>query len=188
MGKDSKGANSMKHEKNDLRERVRDWMHVLAGAFETLVGLLLVLALFSALIGLVSTVSPVALVKDPERFSEFLSLAATLVIGVEFVNMLCNHSMGSVIEIMLLAIARQMIVEHTSPLENLVAVLSIGILYMIRKYLYIPRLDRVKYRFLTDLVGWKWARDKIREEEAQEHRMAHAEEGEWNPLHDAIDE
>ena len=43
---------------------------------------------------------------------------------------------------MLLAIARQMIVEHTSPIENLIAVLSIGILFVIRKYLYISRLDR----------------------------------------------
>ena len=175
----------MKKQENDLRERVRDWMHVLAGVFETLVGLLLVLSLFSALIGLMSTVSPLALIREPERFSDFLSLAATLVIGVEFVNMLCNHSMGSVIEIMLLAIARQMIVEHTSPVENLVAVLSIGILYMIRKYLYIPQLGRVRYRFLTDLVGWKWAKEKIRK---QEHEGAQAEEGEWNPLDDAIDE
>ena len=50
--------------------------------------------------------------------------------------------MSSVVDVMLLAIARQMIVEHTSPIENLIAVLSIGILFVIRKYLYISRLDR----------------------------------------------
>lgn len=59
--------------------------------------------------------------------------------------MLCSHTLDSVIEIMLLAIARQMIVEHTSPVENLIAVASIGVLYLVRKYLYIPKLDRVKH-------------------------------------------
>ena len=97
--------------------------------------------------------SPAQLVKDPELFSEFLSLASTLVIGVEFVNMLCNHSMGVVIEIMLLAIARQMIVSHTSPLENLLAVLSVGLLYLFRKYLYIPSLDRKTARWLMKVLG-----------------------------------
>ena len=43
---------------------------------------------------------------------------------------------------MLLAIARQMIVEHTSPQENLLAVLSVGVLFVIRKFLYISRLDK----------------------------------------------
>ena len=126
---------------------------------------------------------PLDLVADPERFSEFLGLASTLVIGVEFVNMLSNHSMGAVIEIMLLAIARQMIVEHSSPLENLVAVLSIGVLYLIRKYMYIPKLDRVRHRFLADLLGWKWAQEKMQEQEAARE----PDDGIWHPLNDAVD-
>ena len=122
-----------------MKERVRELMSVVSIVFELLVAVLLLVALFAALLGLVQSLSPAQLVKDPELFSEFLSLASTLVIGVEFVNMLCNHSMGVVIEIMLLAIARQMIVSHTSPLENLLAVLSVGLLYLFRKYLYIDR-------------------------------------------------
>ena len=114
-----------------MKERIENWIHILTTAFESLVGILLIIALFAAVIGLVIQISPLDLVADPERFSEFLGLASTLVIGVEFVNMLSNHSMGAVIEIMLLAIARQMIVEHSSPLENLVAVLSIGVLLVV---------------------------------------------------------
>ena len=136
-----------------MKERVRELMSVVSIVFELLVAVLLLVAQFAALLGLVQSLSPAQLVKDPELFSEFLSLASTLVIGVEFVNMLCNHSMGVVIEIMLLAIARQMIVSHTSPLENLLAVLSVGLLYLFRKYLYIPSLDRKTARWLMKVLG-----------------------------------
>ena len=128
-----------------MKVHVRELMQRLADLLETLVGLLLIAALASALLGLVRSINPTWLTADLSMFSGYLSTAATLVIGVEFVKMLCNHTLDSVIEIMLLAIARQMIVEHTSPLENLIAVVSIAVLYLVRKYLYIPRLDHKEH-------------------------------------------
>ena len=128
-----------------MKVHVRELMQRLADLLETLVGLLLIAALASALLGLVRSINPTWLTADPSMFSGYLSTAATLVIGVEFVKMLCNHTLDSVIEIMLLAIARQMIVEHTSPLEHLIAVVSIAVLYLVRKYLYIPRLDHKEH-------------------------------------------
>ena len=136
-----------------MKERVRELMTAISILFELLVAVLLVAALFAALLGLVQSLSPAALVEDPELFSEFMGMASALVIGVEFVNMLCNHSMGAVIEIMLLAIARQMIVNHTSPLENLLAVLSVGLLYLFRKYLYIPSLDKKTTQWIMKVMG-----------------------------------
>ena len=128
-----------------MKIHVRELMRRLSNLVEMLVGLLMLAALAAALIGLVQSISPVKLIRDPAAFSEYLSVAAMLVIGVEFVKMLCSHTLDSVIEIMLLAVARQMIVEHTSPAENLIAVASLGVLYLVRKYLYIPKLDRVKH-------------------------------------------
>lgn len=136
-----------------MKDRVRELMTAISILFELLVAVLLLAALFAALLGLVQSLSPAQLVRDPEVFSELLSMASMLVIGVEFVNMLCNHSMGAVIEIMLLAIARQMIVNHTSPLENLLAVLSVGLLYLFRKYLYIPSLDKKTARWIMKMLG-----------------------------------
>lgn len=128
-----------------MKVHVRELMQRLADLLETLVGLLLIAALASALLGLVRSINPTWLTADPSMFSGYLSTAATLVIGVEFIKMLCSHTIDSVIDIMLLAIARQMIVEHTSPLENLIAVVSIAVLYLVRKYLYIPRLDHKEH-------------------------------------------
>lgn len=71
-------------------------------------------------------------------FHEYLEGLFVLVIGTEALKMLCKHTPGSALEVMLFTIAREMVVKETSPLENLVVVLSIGIIFAIRKYLYVP--------------------------------------------------
>ena len=72
---------------------------------------------------------------DTEFFSTFLSQALSLVVGVEFVKMLCQHSAQTVVEVLMFATARQMVVEHLGPNETLLGVISIAILFAIRKYL-----------------------------------------------------
>ena len=61
-----------------------------------------------------------------------------LIIGVEFIKMLAKHTPGSAIEVLLFAIARQMVVEHTSPLENLIGIVTIALIFAIRKFLFVP--------------------------------------------------
>ena len=56
---------------------------------------------------------------DTEFFSTFLSQALSLVVGVEFVKMLCQHSAQTVVEVLMFATARQMVVEHLGPAETL---------------------------------------------------------------------
>lgn len=72
---------------------------------------------------------------DTEFFSTFLSQALSLVVGVEFVKMLCQHSAQTVVEVLMFATARQMVVEHLGSVETLIGVLSIAVLFAIRKYL-----------------------------------------------------
>lgn len=56
-------------------------------------------------------------------------------VGVEFVKMLCRHSAQTVVEVLLFATARQMVVEHLDPTQTLIGIIGIGILFAIRKYL-----------------------------------------------------
>ena len=72
---------------------------------------------------------------DTSFFTSFLSQALSLVVGVEFVKMLCRHSAQTVVEVLMFATARQMVVEHLGPNETLLGVISIAILFGIRKYL-----------------------------------------------------
>ena len=74
-------------------------------------------------------------------FEYFLEKAMTLAVGVEFIKMLCKHTPGTIVEVLMFAIARHMIVSHASVWDTLVGVLCIAILFATRKYLFIPHDD-----------------------------------------------
>ena len=70
--------------------------------------------------------------------SIFLQRALDIVIGIEFIKMLAKHSPGSVLEVLLYAIARHMIVGHEDAVQNLVSVGAIALIFIIRKYFFVP--------------------------------------------------
>ena len=62
-----------------------------------------------------------------DSLRNFLSNALSLVVGVEFVKMLCRHSAQTVVEVLMFATARQMVVEHLRTWETLIGVIAIAI-------------------------------------------------------------
>lgn len=74
-------------------------------------------------------------------YRSFLEYAFNLVIGIEFVKMLIKHTPSSMLEVLSFALARHMIVEHTSSLESLLIVISIGIIFAIHKFIYLKSFD-----------------------------------------------
>ena len=69
------------------------------------------------------------------EFAGILSITLNLVIGVEFTKMLIKHTPESVVDVLLFAIARQMVVYHERTLDLLIGVLAIGGLFAIKKVL-----------------------------------------------------
>ncbi|HIY12517.1 MAG TPA: hypothetical protein H9842_02865 [Candidatus Agathobaculum merdipullorum] len=129
-----------------MNSDLRDKISTAATAVEIVLGLIILLACVIGSIGLVCTTEMDQMLHVPEYFQERLSDACLIIIGIELIKMITSYTIDSVVDVMLLAIARQMVVEHTTPLENLLAVLSVGVLFVIRKYLYISHLDRRKRR------------------------------------------
>lgn len=86
----------------------------------------------------------------------YLESAMTLAIGIEFVKMLYTHTSETIIEILLFAISRQMIVEHLSATETILGVGAIAGLFAVRKYLFalfIKKREELKYYNLNFSTG-----------------------------------
>lgn len=64
----------------------------------------------------------------------FLSHVLSLIIAIEFIKMLAKHTPGSAIEVLLFAIARNIIVHEGSMVDALVGVLAIAVLFAVRHY------------------------------------------------------
>ena len=65
----------------------------------------------------------------------YLQQILTIVVGLEFVRMLINLTPANTLEVLIVAIARQVIINHDNPLSNIACVLCIGGLFAIRKFL-----------------------------------------------------
>lgn len=88
-------------------------------------------------------------VVTPNYFSGAASLmkilddAIILAIGAELIKMLCKHTPETVIEVLAFALARHLIVVHATPLENLITVIAIAVLFAVRRFL-LNRHDMVE--------------------------------------------
>ena len=76
------------------------------------------------------------LLHDTTAFRHFLEKIFEIVIGIEFLEMLCHANPDNVIHVLIFLVARHMIVGVTTPYEDLVSVLSFSILIVLRKYMH----------------------------------------------------
>lgn len=75
-------------------------------------------------------------------FLSYLDAVFNVVIGIEFMKMLCKPNSANIIEVLIFLIARHMIVTSTTPAEDLLSVLSIGVLFLFRRFMLMTKPDK----------------------------------------------
>ena len=107
---------------------------------ELLTALLVLAGIMLALVSLLRDISLFqALASETEAFSAYLEKIFTIVIGIEFLQMLCRPDSEHVLEILIFLVARHMIVGYTTPYEDFVSVISVILLCIVRRYLRIMK-------------------------------------------------
>ena len=76
------------------------------------------------------------LLEDMTTFRHYLEKIFVLVIGIEFLEMLCHPTSDNVVQVLIFLVARHMIVGETTPFEDFISVLSIAVLFVLRKYMH----------------------------------------------------
>ena len=134
---DSSANRSSLNEKKwrtDLRNRIIQASSLLE---VLLSGLVLVGLVFSA-VPLIRWMPGLLVDGNDTEIRTFLERSLDIVIGIEFIKMLAKHSPGSSLEVLLYAIARHMVVGHESALENLLSVGAIALIFIVRKFFFVP--------------------------------------------------
>ena len=67
--------------------------------------------------------------------TDFLSKALMIIMGVEFIKMLMLHTYGAVTDVLVFAVARQMILNHDGPAVLLLNVAALAGIFAIKRYL-----------------------------------------------------
>ena len=121
---------------HNIRKHFNELIYNTARYTEIVLSIVIIIVIaLSGLRLILTTAGTSVMDMDTGFFTSFLSQALSLVVGVEFVKMLCRHSAQTVVEVLLFATARQMVVEHLRTWETLIGVIAIGILFAIRKFL-----------------------------------------------------
>ena len=100
---------------------------VLAGIVMTIFSLLSDFEIFHAMLG------------DTAEFKPFLEDIFVIVIGIEFLQMLCRPNSDNVMEVLIFLVARHMIIGDTTPMEDFISVISAGLLCVLRRYLHVTK-------------------------------------------------
>lgn len=160
-----------------MKYRIQTTLYHLTILLESVIGIFLILGVVFAVLGLARSLNFLRLFLLPEQITNYLSLVATIVLSIEFTKMLCTHSLDSVVEVLSMAIAREIIAHETTAVENLLGVIAIAILFIVRKHCYISQLDHhnetpTRSLFRDTIDGWK----KRIQADAEEGESVHAPE------------
>lgn len=127
-----------------MRKKLQDKMFELSYIIELLISLIVIVAVLIMAVKIVVDMCSITfLEKGIDSLVLVMDKAITLAIGAELIKMLCKHTPETIIEVLAFALARQLIVGHAKPWENLITVVAIAILFVVRRFL-LNRYDMVE--------------------------------------------
>lgn len=83
---------------------------------------------------------PLAYMASTDAVTNYLHEMLTIVVGLEFVKLLMHLTPANVLEVLVLAISRSIIVSHGNAMDNLIGIACIVMLFATRRFL-IPKQD-----------------------------------------------
>ena len=117
-------------------KKSHEYMYKITHVGELLLAIVILIAIIISGVSLVLELTQFSFTHlDISAFTQFLAIGLSLAVGIEFVKMLCKYTPETVVEILMFAIARQMIVEHLQLSQMFIGVCAIAVLCAVRKYL-----------------------------------------------------
>lgn len=119
-----------------MKRKLNEIIYTISRYTEIVLSAVMLLVIITLIVPMIYNFVSIPLLDiTPEQFTQFLGNALNLLIGVEFVKMLAKHTAENLLEVLMFAIARQMVVEHLNMTETLIGVIAIAIIFAVRKYL-----------------------------------------------------
>jgi len=121
-----------------MHKKTANWIHKVLHCLEFVIAIITLVVLVGMLGLEIYRMFTVAEYFD--TIDNYLHNILTLVVGLEFVRMLLDMTPANTLEVLIVAIARQVILSHNNPWSNVASVLCIAGLFAIRRFL-IPKSE-----------------------------------------------
>lgn len=120
-------------------QKTQKIIYYISNYLEILLAFIVIIAIG---ISLLSIPHELMLLYQNGGFNQFLQALFDIIIGIELLKMLCRHDLDSVVEVLMFAVAREMIINHMPIIETLIGIIAIAVLFSIRKFLFVSALDK----------------------------------------------
>lgn len=125
-----------------MKKKITAFLKVLTNLLEFAIAALLALGIIIITFQLFMSVGNLTDLSKYPNYDDLLTVCFNLIIGVEMIRMLYLHTPMTVFEVLLFAIARQIIIEHATFLDSFLGIIAVAILFGIRKFLFVSRDEK----------------------------------------------
>ncbi len=148
-------------------EKVRKILITFSEVVEVALAIAVAVLLVMDIMGLIPKLGEFWAVRgDAEEFSKLLSSVLGIVVGTEFIKMLIKPTFSNVTEVLVFLIARHVILAEATPLDNLISVISIAILFLL-EYL-LKELGADDHGGLLDILPKRTGRSRDKSDDDDE--------------------
>ena len=119
-----------------MKEFIAQILKQIAAILEYVIAFMLAIGIILLCLRMAGSLQNIPNLGTYPNYDDLLEVCFNLIIGVELIRMMYSHSPSTVFEVLLFAIARQIIVDHSSIYSSLIGVTSIAVLFATRKFLF----------------------------------------------------
>lgn len=141
-----------------MREHVAVFLKHLSNILEFVISFMLAIGIILLCFRVAVSIYNIPDLNAWPNYEDLLETCFNLIIGVELIKMMYSHSPQTVFEVLLFAIARQIIIDHSSIWSSLVGVCAIAVLFATRKFLFCHFDAADKYIFRASAKAGNIAR------------------------------
>ncbi|MDO4962364.1 MAG: hypothetical protein Q4E57_11050 [Eubacteriales bacterium] len=162
------------NKKHSLYAGFKKYVYELMEFFHCLISVCIIIAIVLTLISLPQHLTTV-LDYDSKSLIHFLEYVINVIIAIELIHVLLHQSLDTIVDVLSLAITRELIIEDMATWEMFLAIAAIALLFVIRKYLYISSIDTEAEKTSEELLE-KEAHDGINKRKV----ITHNDERSWS--------
>lgn len=119
-----------------MQQIIARFLKKVTEVLEFVISIILAIGIVLLCMRMIGAISNVPNLELWPNYDDLLDTCFNLIIGVELIRMMYYHTPDTVFEVLLFAIARQIITDHSSIWGSLVGVTAIAVLFATRKYLF----------------------------------------------------
>ena len=119
-----------------MQSYIEAFLKKLSSILEIFIALMLASGIILLCCQMATTIGNIPNLDVYPNYEDLLEKCFNLIIGVELIRMVYHHTPNTVFEVLLFAIARQIIIDHSSIWGSLIGVCAIAVLFATRKFLF----------------------------------------------------